>query len=85
MLLTQLIDSVGFGDPNPRRRVVQRQLEERVDQMIVMLDMTMMQPAREYLKGSPFMARLVDAHLYPDPNTPPPTLSFMIYRQVMTR
>jgi hypothetical protein len=79
----ELVDySIESDASSPKRLLAQRQREaEEVDSLIVMSGMTMLQkPMREYLEDSPFVARLIDAHLHPHPNTPPPLLSFMVYR-----
>lgn len=81
---SQIIDPIGFDDANPRRLVLLRDLEERLQNVLMLMERNLgtMGPTQEHLLGSPFMAKWFRAHMDPDPGARLPALSFMLYRCV---
>lgn len=79
---SQIIDTMGFDDNNPRRLVLQRRLEERLRNVIVVVnrDLSTSRPAIDHLLHSPFLVKWFNEHLNPDPSNPAqPKLCFMMY------
>ncbi|KXZ48053.1 hypothetical protein GPECTOR_30g148 [Gonium pectorale] len=86
-----LVDSIGFDDPNPRRRMLQRRLEEGLQHMVLLAERSLstMGPVLEHLAESPFMAKWIRAHLLGQGQGQAeegggeqlPTLSVMIFRE----
>lgn len=77
--LLQVYDSTGVDDANPVLKVSQRELEEKVQSLVLMAsrDLGTVSGLLDHLSKSPFLRRWIVGHL--DPNAPSkPFLSAMI-------
>lgn len=81
LVTLQLVDSLGWDDSNPRRSVLQRQLEESLTHVVFMVEKQLesMEGIMNKLPESPVMQRWLDGQLNPEATTPP-TISFMLYK-----
>ena len=68
-LRLQIVDCVGVGDSNPRRKLAERQAEESLDTVILMLNGNLESagPVSDHLlQTSPFFRKWFQAQVDPD-------------------